>query len=77
MYSLVKRQAEVELLPMALSENIKVALYLPLGNGLQPENTLQAAQDVYYQTNAMRHIMVSPECMRQQQLLRHVHAKWE
>lgn len=34
MYSLVKRQAEVELLPMALSEGIAVASYSPLGSGL-------------------------------------------
>lgn len=34
MYSLVKRQAEVELFPMALSEGIAVASYSPLGAGL-------------------------------------------
>ena len=34
MYSLVKRQVEVELFPMAISENINVASYLPLGSGL-------------------------------------------
>jgi aryl-alcohol dehydrogenase-like predicted oxidoreductase len=34
MYSLVKRQAEVELFPMALSEGIAVAPYSPLGSGL-------------------------------------------
>ncbi|MDA9208154.1 aldo/keto reductase [Octadecabacter sp.] len=34
MYSLVKRQAEVELLPMAKSEGIGVAAYSPLGAGL-------------------------------------------
>jgi aryl-alcohol dehydrogenase-like predicted oxidoreductase len=34
MYSLVKRQAEVELFPMAISENINVAPYSPLGSGL-------------------------------------------
>ncbi|MEM7439788.1 MAG: aldo/keto reductase [Pseudomonadota bacterium] len=34
MYSLVKRQAEVELFSMALSENIAVASYSPLGGGL-------------------------------------------
>lgn len=34
MYSLVKRQAEVELLPMAKSEGIGVASYSPLGAGL-------------------------------------------
>ena len=34
MYSLVKRQAEVELFPMALSEGFLVAPYSPLGSGL-------------------------------------------
>lgn len=34
MYNLVKRQAEVELLPMAQSENIGVISYSPLGGGL-------------------------------------------
>jgi aryl-alcohol dehydrogenase-like predicted oxidoreductase len=34
MYSLVKRQAEVEILPMALSEGMAVASYSPLGGGL-------------------------------------------
>lgn len=34
MYSLVKRQAEVELFPMAASEGIAVAPYSPLGSGL-------------------------------------------
>lgn len=34
MYSLVKRQAEVEILPMALSENIAIVPYSPLGSGL-------------------------------------------
>ena len=34
MYSLVKRQAEVELLPMALSEQLGVISYSPLGAGL-------------------------------------------
>jgi aryl-alcohol dehydrogenase-like predicted oxidoreductase len=34
MYNLVKRQAEVELLPMALAENLAVFPYSPLGGGL-------------------------------------------
>jgi aryl-alcohol dehydrogenase-like predicted oxidoreductase len=34
MYNLVKRQAEVELLPMALSEGLGVIPYSPLGGGL-------------------------------------------
>lgn len=34
MYSLIRRQAEVELVPMALAEDIAVAPYSPLGSGL-------------------------------------------
>lgn len=34
MYSLVKRQAEVEILPMALSEGMAVTSYSPIGAGL-------------------------------------------
>ncbi len=34
MYNLVKRQAEVEILPMAQSENVAVIPYSPLGGGL-------------------------------------------
>ena len=34
MYNLVKRQAEVEILPMAISEKIGVISYSPLGGGL-------------------------------------------
>jgi len=34
MYNLVKRQAEVEILPMARSENLAVIPYSPLGGGL-------------------------------------------
>ncbi len=34
MYNLVKRQAEVELLPMAISEQVGVIPYSPLGGGL-------------------------------------------
>ncbi|MEM1386026.1 MAG: aldo/keto reductase [Pseudomonadota bacterium] len=34
MYNLVKRQAEVEILPMALSESIAILPYSPLGGGL-------------------------------------------
>lgn len=34
MYNLVKRQAEVEILPMAMAENLGVISYSPLGGGL-------------------------------------------
>ena len=38
MYSLVKRQAEVEILPMAQAENLGVLPYSPLGGGLLTGN---------------------------------------
>lgn len=34
MYNLVKRQAEVEIMPMAMDQNIQVIPYSPLGGGL-------------------------------------------
>ena len=34
MYNLVKRQAEVEILPLAESENLGVITYSPVGGGL-------------------------------------------
>jgi aryl-alcohol dehydrogenase-like predicted oxidoreductase len=34
MYNLIKRQAEVEILPMAMAENLAVIPYSPLGGGL-------------------------------------------
>jgi aryl-alcohol dehydrogenase-like predicted oxidoreductase len=39
MYNLVKRQAEVEVLPLAASEQIGVISYSPLGAGLLTGNT--------------------------------------
>jgi aryl-alcohol dehydrogenase-like predicted oxidoreductase len=45
MYSLVKRQAEVEILPMALSEGIAVAPYSPLGGGLLTGKYVQGGSD--------------------------------
>ncbi|MBI9051110.1 MAG: aldo/keto reductase [Anaerolineaceae bacterium] len=46
MYNLVKRQAEVELLPMAASENLAVFPYSPLGGGVLTGKYLRnTAQD--------------------------------
>ena len=42
MYSLVKRQVEVEILPLARSENLGVIPYSPLGGGLLTGKYLQA-----------------------------------
>ena len=44
MYNLVKRQAEVELLPMASAEDIGVISYSPLGGGLLTGKYNQKAQ---------------------------------
>jgi aryl-alcohol dehydrogenase-like predicted oxidoreductase len=44
MYSLVKRQAEVEILPLALSEQVGVISYSPLGSGLLSGKYGRAAQ---------------------------------
>ena len=56
MYNLVKRQAEVEILPMALSEGLAVIPYNPLGGGLltgkygpdkRPEKGRIVSNDLY------------------------------
>ncbi|WKA54564.1 aldo/keto reductase [Planococcus shixiaomingii] len=56
MYNLVKRQAEVEILPLASSENLGVISYSPLGGGLltgkysggkKPEEGRLVVQDNY------------------------------
>lgn len=56
MYNLAKRQAEVELLPMALSEGLGVFPYSPLGGGLfsgkygvgkKPEGARIASWEIY------------------------------
>jgi aryl-alcohol dehydrogenase-like predicted oxidoreductase len=56
MYSLVKRQVEVEVLPLALSEQVGVITYSPLGGGLltgkfgvgrQPESGRLTANKLY------------------------------
>lgn len=56
MYSLVKRQAETEILPMALSENVGVISYSPVGGGAlsgkytadeRPKDGRLVANDLY------------------------------
>jgi aryl-alcohol dehydrogenase-like predicted oxidoreductase len=55
MYNLVKRQAEVEILPMALSENIGVVCYNPIGGGLLSGKYLnsQATEPARFRQDAM------------------------
>lgn len=59
MYNLVKRQAEVEILPMAQSENIGVISYSPLGGGLltgkyssrpQPDSGTTSAKSRFFES---------------------------
>ncbi|MCB9992437.1 MAG: aldo/keto reductase [Hyphomicrobiaceae bacterium] len=56
MYNLVKRQAETEILPLALSEKLAVMPYSPVGGGLlsgkyaggaRPDGTRLTAMDMY------------------------------
>jgi len=56
MYNLVKRQAEVEILPLAVAENLGVINYSPLGGGLltgkhtfteRPENSRMRDNEMY------------------------------
>ena len=53
MYSLVKRQAEVELLPMAQANGVGVVAYSPAGGGLLSGRYLQAGATGRHTTNKM------------------------
>src|SRR5688572_3064435 len=53
MYSLVKRQAEVELLPMAQANGIGVVPYSPSGGGLLSGRYLEAGAQGRHTTNKM------------------------
>ncbi len=53
MYSLVKRQAEVEILPMALSEGFAMMPYSPLGGGLLTGKYAAGAQDGRLEQDSM------------------------
>jgi aryl-alcohol dehydrogenase-like predicted oxidoreductase len=53
MYSLVKRQAEVELLPMALANGIGVVPYSPSGGGLLSGRYLEAGAQGRHTSNKM------------------------
>ena len=53
MYNLVKRQAEVEILPMALSEGFAVMPYSPLGGGLLTGKYAAGAADGRLEQDAM------------------------
>ena len=61
MYSLVKRQAEVELLPMAQANGIGVVAYSPAGGGLLSGRYLQAGATGRHTTNKMYKARYSDE----------------
>lgn len=64
MYNLVKRQAEVEILPMAVSEGFHVAPYSPLGGGLLT-GKYAAGQGGRLKDDAMYSKRYAPEYMHQ------------
>ena len=65
MYSLVKRQAEVELLPMARANGVGVVAYSPAGGGLLSGRYLQAGATGRHTTNKMYKARYSDEWMHE------------
>ena len=65
MYSLVKRQAEVELLPMAQANGLGVVAYSPAGGGLLSGRYLQAGATGRHTTNTMYKARYSDEWMHE------------
>ena len=65
MYSLVKRQAEVELLPMAQANGMGVVAYSPAGGGLLSGRYLQAGATGRHTTNKMYKARYSDEWMHE------------
>lgn len=64
MYNLLKRQAEVELLPMAASEGMLVAPYSPLAGGMLTGKYLRG-EEGRFTTNAQYRARYAPEWMRE------------
>jgi aryl-alcohol dehydrogenase-like predicted oxidoreductase len=65
MYSLVKRQAEVELLPMAQANGIGVVAYSPSGGGLLSGRYTQPGAQGRHTTNKMYKLRYGDEWMHQ------------
>ena len=63
MYSLVKRQAEVELLPMAQANSVGVVAYSPSGGGLLSGRYTQAGAQGRHTTNKMYKVRYGDEWM--------------
>ena len=65
MYNLVKRQAEVEILPMCASEGITACTYSPLGGGLLTGKYTGTEAEGRIAENAMYAKRYAPEGMRE------------
>jgi aryl-alcohol dehydrogenase-like predicted oxidoreductase len=65
MYSLVKRQVEVELLPMAQANGLAVLPYSPAGGGLLSGRYLQAGAEGRHTTNKMYGIRYGDQWMHE------------
>ncbi|HKU45531.1 MAG TPA: aldo/keto reductase [Burkholderiales bacterium] len=65
MYSLVKRQAEVELLPMAQANGLAVMAYSPSGGGLLSGRYLQKGAQGRHTTNKMYGIRYGEEWLHE------------
>jgi aryl-alcohol dehydrogenase-like predicted oxidoreductase len=65
MYSLVKRQAEVELLPMAQANGLGVMPYSPTGGGLLSGRYLQKGAEGRHTTNKMYRVRYGDEWMHE------------
>ena len=65
MYSLVKRQAEVELLPMAQANNVGVVAYSPSGGGLLSGRYAQPGAQGRHTTNKMYKLRYGDEWMHE------------
>ncbi len=65
MYSLVKRQAEVELLPMAQANEVGVVAYSPSGGGLLSGRYTDPAAQGRHTTNKMYKVRYGEEWMHQ------------
>jgi aryl-alcohol dehydrogenase-like predicted oxidoreductase len=65
MYSLVKRQVEVELLPMAQANGLAVLPYSPAGGGLLSGRYLQAGAQGRHTTNKMYGIRYGDQWMHE------------
>jgi aryl-alcohol dehydrogenase-like predicted oxidoreductase len=65
MYNLVKRQAEVELLPMAQANGLGVVAYSPAGGGLLSGRYLQAGATGRHTTNKAYQVRYGDEWMQE------------